>query len=76
MLTVLRGAGLALRLVWPWLLAPWRSPLLRWRLETYGVTDARGRPLHADEIGPSQCCAFLVRERHAILRLFRWAARL
>ena len=66
----------AFRLAWPYLLMPWRSPLLRWRIETYGLLDARGRPLHADELGPSDVWRFAVRRRAALVRFLRWAASL
>ena len=66
----------ALRLAWPYLLTPWRSPVLRWRLETYGVRDAQGRLLHAEEITASQFFLFMVRERRALGRFLQWAASL
>lgn len=66
----------ALRLVWPYLLAPWRSPLLRWRMETYGVLDEQGRLLHADDITSTQFLRFTCTHRAALWRFLRWAARL
>ena len=72
----LRMALVAGRLTWPSLLAPWRSPLLRWRMETYGITDEQGRLLHADEITPSRFLCFLLAQRHALRRFLRWAASL
>jgi hypothetical protein len=69
-------AWVALRLAWPHLLTPWRSPLLRWRMETYGVTDASGRLLHAEELTPGVFLSFAVRQRGALLRFLRWAASL
>ena len=66
----------ALRLAGPHLLTPWRSPLLRWRMETYGMRDARGRLLHADEITPRHALQFLTRHRVPLLRFLRWAASL
>ena len=66
----------ALRLAWPFLLAPWRSPLLRWRVETYGMLDEHGRLLHADAITPGRFLTFTLRHRVALLRFLRWAARL
>ena len=72
----LRMAGVACRLAWPHLLAPWRSPLLRWRMETYGVTDTSGRLLHAEELTPGKMLAFTVQRRRALLRFLRWAALL
>ena len=64
----------ALRLAWPDWLTPWRSPLLRWRMETYGTLDERGQLLHADAISPSRFLAFALRHRRALLRFLRWAA--
>ena len=69
-----RMIALALRLAWPHWLTPWRSPLLRWRMETYGLLDAQGRPLSASAITPRAFWRFL-RLHHAALRRFlRWAA--
>jgi len=65
-----------LRLAGPFLLMPWRSPLLRWRMETYGVLDPQGRLLHADEITPPRFFAFSIFHRRALLRFLRWAASL
>lgn len=64
----------ALRLAWPYLWAPWRSPLLRWRMETYGLMGPSGRPLHAEEIGPAQAIRFAIRNRRALVRFLRWAS--
>jgi hypothetical protein len=50
-------------------LRPWRSPYLRWRVETYSG-------LHADRIGFRQFWEFAWRERHELLRYLRWAARM
>ena len=72
----IRMALAAFRLVWPFLFTPWRSPLLRWRMETYGLLDAHGRLLHADDISPSQFFAFTLRHRRELLRFLRWAASL
>jgi hypothetical protein len=66
----------AARLAWPHLLAPWRSPLLRWRMETYGLCDARGHMLHAADITPARFFQFVSINRVALLRFLRWAARL
>ena len=66
----------AARLAWPYLLTPWRSPLLRWRMETYGLTDETGRLLHADAITPAQFVRFVFRNRLVLLRFLRWAAYL
>ena len=72
----IRMLGVALRLSWPDTLTPWRSPLLRWRVETYGLQAADGRLLHADEITPSQLARFLVTHPGPLLRFLRWAALL
>ena len=50
-------------------LRPWRSPYLRWRLETYSG-------LHAETISFSQFWRFVWSERHELLRYFRWAERM
>jgi len=64
----------ALRLTWPFLLAPWRSPLLRWRMETYGVLDAQGHLLHADQLTRTHVLTFTRRHLRALTRFLRWAA--
>jgi len=69
-----RMIGVALRLAGPYLLTPWKSPLLRWRIETYGCGDSRGHLLHADALTPAQCVRFTVQHRQAICRFLRWAA--
>lgn len=46
-------------------LCPWRSPYLRWRLETYSG-------LHAEQIGPGDFWRFLLSERSQLLRFARW----
>jgi hypothetical protein len=48
---------------------PWRSPYLRWRVETYSG-------IHADRIGFRQFCQFAWLERRELLRYLRWAARM
>lgn len=59
----------AWRLTRGYRLRPWRSPYLRWRLETYwGV--------HADAITPSEFIAFGWRHLRDLLRYMRWAARM
>ena len=75
-MTWLRMTLIACRLAGPFLLTPWRSPLLRWRMETFGLLDARGRLLHADEITPAQFLRFTLRHRGALVRFLRWAALL
>ena len=71
-----RMIRVALRLAWPDLLTPWRSPLLRWRMETYGTLDEHGQLLHADAISPSRFLMFTLCQRRALLRFLRWAALL
>ena len=66
--------AVAIRLVWPYLITPWRSPLLRWRMETYGILDSQGQLLHADQISPSRFFQFTLQHRTALLRFLRWAA--
>lgn len=48
---------------------PWRSPLLRWRVETYSG-------LEAERVGFRQFTAFCWRERRALLRFLRWTAEM
>jgi hypothetical protein len=48
-------------------LRPWRSPYLRWRIETYWG-------LHAEEIGFSAFWRFVRQEWRALFRYVRWAA--
>ena len=72
----LRMFLVALRLAWPHLLTPWRSPLLRWRVATYGLLGADGRALHADDVTPADLLRFTLRHRAALLRFLRWAAAL
>jgi hypothetical protein len=50
-------------------LRPWRSPYLRWRMETYW-----GIP--ADEIRFIDFCRFAWRHRQDLLRFLRWAKRM
>ena len=66
----------AMRLAWPNLLTPWRSPLLRWRMETYGVLDERGVPLTAHEIDAKRFFRFAASHRTALIRFLYWAASL
>jgi hypothetical protein len=48
---------------------PWRSPYLRWRMETYW-----GVP--ADEIGFQDFWRFMWRHRSDLTRFLAWAARM
>ncbi len=62
-----------LRFIWVasrgYRLCPWRSPYLRWRLETYS-----GIP--ADRITGRIFRVFLWRERRELWRLLRWGAEM
>lgn len=50
-------------------LRPWRSPYLRWRLETYfGV--------HAEELTRQEFCRLLWQERSRIASFLRWARQM
>ncbi len=46
-------------------LRPWRSPYLRWRVETYSG-------MHAETIGAGAMFRFLWAERRQFLRFLRW----
>ena len=50
-------------------LRPWRSPFLRWRIETY-----LGRP--AEEIGFREFWTLFWRLRRDLWRFFHWADRM
>jgi hypothetical protein len=50
-------------------LAPWRSPYLRWRIETY-------TGLKMDKIGFFAFWTFLWRERHELARFLRWTGEM
>ena len=50
-------------------LTPWRSPYLRWRIETYWG-------LHADRISPSEFRSFVWRHRDELLRFLRWGSKM
>lgn len=71
-----RMSGVAVRLAWPYVLAPWRSPLVRWRMETYGIRGDDGRLLTAAAIAPRQAWRFALANTPALLRFLRWAAEL
>jgi hypothetical protein len=47
---------------------PWRSPYLRWRMETYWG-------LHAEQIGFTDFWRFAWQRRTDLWRYLRWAAR-
>jgi len=61
-----------LRLLWRltrgYRLRPWRSPYLRWRLETYWG-------LHADQIDGKTFLRFSWRHRKELWRYLRWAEK-
>ena len=63
----------ALRFFWVasrgYQLRPWRSPYLRWRIETYS-----GVP--ADQVTRELFWKFLWQERRAIWRFLRWGAEM
>jgi hypothetical protein len=71
-----RMLRVAWRLSWPDVLTPWRSPLLRWRMETYGVVDEQGRLLTAYDITPRHFFRFVIQHRPELRRFLRWAATL
>ena len=50
-------------------LTPWRSPYLRWRLETYSG-------LHAETITARDIATFLWRERMQFLRFLKWTGEI
>jgi len=50
-------------------LMPWRSPYLRWRMETYWG-------LHAEEITAGAFWRFLWDHRGEMLRFLEWAERM
>jgi len=50
-------------------LCPWRSPYLRWRIETYCG-------LHADGISPGAFWGFTWRKRRELMRFLRWADKM
>lgn len=48
---------------------PWRSPYLKWRIETYWG-------LKADEITPAMFWRFVWSHRRELFRFLRWADRM
>jgi hypothetical protein len=48
---------------------PWRSPYLRWRMETYGGLDA-------NDITFTRFWNFVWTERRELVRYLRWAGRM
>ena len=71
-----RMIRVAWRLGWPYVLTPWRSPLLRWRLETFGVLDEQGRLVSASSMTPRLFLWFVGTHLAVIVRFLRWAALL
>ena len=61
--------GLLWRLSQGHLLRPWKSPLLRWRIETYWG-------LHADRMTDAEFRKFVWQHRGELLRFLRWAGRM
>ncbi|MBI3010632.1 MAG: hypothetical protein HYY57_06600 [Candidatus Omnitrophica bacterium] len=56
------------------LLTPWRSALLRWRLETYGVCNAQGELLSAKDLSAADFLRFATSHFRQLWRFLRWAA--
>ena len=50
-------------------LRPWRSPYLRWRIETYWG-------LHAERISDAEFRTFVWQHRAELLRFLKWAGRM
>ena len=50
-------------------LRPWRSPYLRWRIETYSG-------LHAENIGARDFWRFAWTNRRELVRFLQWAERM
>jgi hypothetical protein len=50
-------------------LNPWRSPYLRWRIETYWG-------IHAERIGFGEFWGFIWRQRRDLIRFLHWAGRM
>ena len=50
-------------------LTPWRSPYLRWRMETYWG-------MHADGITPAEFVRFVWRHRGELFRFLQWAGKM
>lgn len=48
---------------------PWRSPYLRWRMETYGGLDA-------NDITFTRFWSFVWTERRELVRYLRWTGRM
>lgn len=50
-------------------LRPWRSPYLRWRVETFSG-------LEAERVGLRQFLGFCWRERQGLMRFLRWTGEM
>lgn len=50
-------------------LTPWRSPYLRWRIETYTGVKMK-------DIGFLEFCEFMWKERHELVRFLKWTAEM
>ena len=72
----LRMVAVAIRLAGPHALMPWRSPLVRWRMETYGFLTRDGRVAHADEVTPAAFFNFVWANRRQFASFLQWAAQL
>jgi hypothetical protein len=59
--------AVAMRLARGYRLRPWKSPYLRWRLETWSG-------LHADTITAGVFVEFVWQHRRELWRYLRWAA--
>jgi hypothetical protein len=70
---VQRGGGQVIRFLWRatrgYRLRPWRSPYVRWRMETYWGTPA-------SSIGFGDFVRFGWEHRSEMLRFLRWAGRM
>ncbi len=73
---IVRVARVLWRLIRAHPFAPWRSALLRWRLATFGVTDAQGRLLYAEEITARRMLTFLFTRWREVAAFLVWAAKL
>ena len=57
----------AFRLSKGYRLAPWKSPYLKWRIETWSGRDA-------ESLTPAEFCKFAWENRRDLMRYLRWAA--
>ena len=67
----LRMLRVALNLSWPYVFFPWRSPIVRWRIETYGFVNRNGQLLRADELTPFGFFRFVFQNRRVLMRFLR-----